>query len=96
MDLCATDDGEPSPGCGMLATLRRFEGVPLGFGAPDTGMMSLENKFEQSYPKGPSTQSLRTLVPRTIKWHGFWNQKPQILGTWTLRDRLLTALQVIG
>ena len=39
----------------------------------------------QCFPEGPSTQYLRSFFgPEYYQGYGFWNQKPQILGTWTL------------
>ena len=35
-------------------------------------------------PEGPSTQYLRTLVPRTISLMAFGTRVLEILGTWTL------------
>ena len=36
------------------------------------------------YRGGPSTQYLRTLVPKMIPLSVCWDQKPEILSTWTL------------
>ena len=41
------------------------------------------SKYHLPY-KGPSTQCLRTLVTKNHTLHGFWDQSPKFLGTWTL------------
>ena len=46
--------------------------------------------------KGPSTPFLRFLAPRTMSFMFFWDQSPQILGTWTLWGRYLWNLVSLG
>ena len=49
------------------------------FGGPGRGrwpwLAALRALWLEPYPEGPSTQYLRSLVPKTIEY-GFWNQKP--------------------
>ena len=41
--------------------------------------------YHGRFPEGPSTQYLRSVVPKTIPLrNGFGDQSLQILGTWTL------------
>ena len=51
---------------------------------PSSPCYKMRQLLEEHYPEGPSTQDFRTLVPNTIESMVFWNQRPQLLGTWTL------------
>ena len=36
------------------------------------------------HPRWSKYRKLEDPGPKNNKWYGFWNQKPQMLGTWTL------------
>ena len=58
---------------GVLSITALLFGVCIG--DPDFWKLPID-------PEGPSAQYLRCLAAEAIKHMSFWNQKPQMLGTW--------------
>ena len=65
--------------------------VPRGAVLNRRVLMSVASQCHESIPlpRGSKCPIFKDAGPKNHKWYAFWNQKPQILGTWTLWVRFL-------